>query len=71
MDALRAELNNLNQQRKTLADELAKFRDLDLYVEHLNRFTVYTRTRRDYERSLMRLTAEQQSALDAITPGPV
>jgi hypothetical protein len=35
----------------------------------LCRFTIYTRTRRDYERSLMRLTAEQQVALDAITPG--
>jgi hypothetical protein len=69
VDALREELNNLNQQKKALADELVKFRDLDLYVEHLNRFTVYTRTRRDYERSLMRLTAEQQAALDAITPG--
>jgi hypothetical protein len=69
VDVLRAELNNLNQQRKTLADELVKFRDLDLYVEHLNRFTIYTRTRRDYERSFMRLSAEQQAALDAITPG--
>ena len=69
VDALRAELNNLTQQKKTLADELAKFHDLNLYVEHLNRFTIYTRTRRDYERSLMRLTAEQQSALDAIGPG--
>jgi hypothetical protein len=69
VEALRAELNNLTQQKKTLADELARFRDLNLYVEHLNRFTIYTRTRRDYERSLMRLTAEQQSALDAIGPG--
>jgi hypothetical protein len=69
VDALRAELNNLTQQKKTIADELAKYRDLNLYVEHLNRFTIYTRTRRDYERGLMRLTAEQQSALDAIGPG--
>lgn len=68
VDALRQELNSLNQQKKVLADELLKFRDLDLYVEHLNRFTIYTRTRRDYERSLMRLTAEQQAALDVITP---
>ena len=69
VDALREELNTLAQQKKKLDEDAAKFRDLDLYVEHLNRFTVYTRTRRDYERSLMRLTAEQQSALDAITPG--
>ncbi len=69
VDVLRAELNNLTQQKKGLTDELAKFRDLNLYVEHLNRFTIYTRTRRDYERSFMRLTAEQQAALDAITPG--
>jgi hypothetical protein len=69
VDALRAELNNLTMQKKTIADELAKFRDLNLYVEHLNRFTIYTRTRRDYERSFMRLSAEQQAALDAIAPG--
>jgi hypothetical protein len=69
LDALREELNSLNQQKKKLDEEATKFRDLDLYVEHLNRFSVYTRTRRDYERSFMRLTAEQQSAIDAITPG--
>ncbi len=69
VDALRAELNALTQQRKELEAEAAKFHDLDLYVEHLNRFSLYTRTRRDYERSLMRLTAEQQAAVDAITPG--
>jgi len=69
VDALRAELNSLEQQKKALAADLERFRDLDLYVEHLNRFTVYTRTRRDYERSLMRVTAEQQEALDLIAPG--
>lgn len=69
VDALRAELNNLNVQKTALFKELSRFQDLELYVEHLNRFTVYTRTRRDYEKSLMRLTAEQQSALNAITPG--
>ncbi|MGA2478317.1 MAG: hypothetical protein ABSG63_06150 [Spirochaetia bacterium] len=56
-DALRAELNSITQQKKAMAEELAKFKDLDLYVEHLGRFTAYTRTRRDYERGLMRLTA--------------
>jgi uncharacterized protein involved in exopolysaccharide biosynthesis len=30
VDALREELNNLNQQKKALTDELVKFRDLDL-----------------------------------------
>ena len=69
VDALRAELNSLEMQKKALGAELERFRDLDLYVEHLNRFTVYTRTRRDYERGLMRLTAEQQEALDVIAPG--
>jgi predicted TIM-barrel fold metal-dependent hydrolase len=69
VDALRGELNSLNQQKKVLSEELLKFRDLDLYIEHLNRFTIYTRTRRDYERSLMRLTAEQQAALEVMTPG--
>ena len=69
VDALRAELNAIGLQKTALAGELARYGELDAYLEHLNRFTIYTRTRRDYERSLMRLTAEQQEALDAITPG--
>jgi hypothetical protein len=69
LDALRAELNAIGQQKKALAEELARYGDLDAYLEHLNRFTIYTRTRRDYERSFMRLTAEQLEALAAVTPG--
>jgi hypothetical protein len=69
LDALRAELNAIGLQKKELAQELARYGDLEAYLEHLNRFTIYTRTRRDYERTFMRLTAEQQEALAAVTPG--
>lgn len=69
VDALRNQVNALAQDKKTQAAELEKYRDLDLYIEHLNRFSAYTRTRRDHERGLMRLTSEQQEAIDAFSPG--
>ena len=56
-------------ERARLLTELEGYRDLERYLEHLARFTLYTRTRRDYERSLMRLTPEQRDALDEIRPG--
>ncbi len=48
---------------------LAGYRDLDLYVQHVRRFSLYTRTRMDYERSVTELTPEQSEAVDAMRPG--
>jgi hypothetical protein len=69
VDELRKELNDLAQQKMRLAEQLEAFRDLDLYVQHVRRFSLYTRTRMDYERSVMKLTPEQQQAVDAVRPG--
>jgi hypothetical protein len=69
LDELRRELNDLSLQKRKLSEQLEAFRDLDLYVEHVRRFSLYTRTRMDYERSVMKLTPEQQQAVEAIRPG--
>jgi hypothetical protein len=69
MDGLRKKLNDVSQEKLRLSEQLDGYRDLDRYVEHASRFTLYTRTRRDYERSVMKLTEEQQEALDSIGSG--
>ena len=69
VDELRRELNDLTLQKRRLSEQLEAFRDLDLYVQHVRRFSLYTRTRMDYERSVMKLTPEQRQAVDAVRPG--
>lgn len=68
-DELERALEDARRERERLLAELEGYRDLERYLEHLTRFTLYTRTRRDYERSLMRLTPEQRDVLDEIRPG--
>ncbi len=68
MDALRRDLNDLAMEKKRLEGQLESYQDLDLYVAHVSRFSLYTRTRLDYERSVLKLTAEQKEAADAIRP---
>jgi hypothetical protein len=69
----RAELETdrtaLEEGKRTLTARLEGYRDLDRYVHHVSRFSLYTRTRMDYERSVMQLTAEQKEALEGIRPG--
>jgi hypothetical protein len=66
IDALRGEkaraLFELKEARNKL-DQLADARD---YVDALLRMTVFTRTRSDYERAVVRLTAEQKAVLSQI-----
>ncbi|MGA2763283.1 MAG: UvrD-helicase domain-containing protein [Spirochaetia bacterium] len=69
LDELRKELNDLAREKGRLVEQLAAYRDLDLYVDHVSRFSLYTRTRMDYERSVMKLTPEQSEAVDSLRPG--
>jgi hypothetical protein len=68
-ERLQRELREVEIQKRALSEKLAAYRDLDLYVDQMGRFSLYTRTRMDYERSVMRLTPEQQDAVDAVRPG--
>ena len=66
LDQLRKDLNDIAMEKRKLGEQLASYRDLDLYVDHVSRFSLYTRTRMDYERSVMKLTPEQSEAVDGI-----
>jgi hypothetical protein len=67
--ALDRDLEGNAREKANLAHRLETYRDLDLYVQNVSRFSLYTRTRMDYERSVMRLTAEQEEAAEAARPG--
>jgi len=45
VDELRRALNDAKMERARLLAELESYRDLEQYLEHLARFTLYTRTR--------------------------
>ena len=66
----------LHDQKREFSQEqqqlLARIRELEPvrdYLDTLSRVTVYTRTRFDYERSITRLTREQQRILEQINMG--
>jgi hypothetical protein len=67
--ALDGELAECQRLKTTLVQQLEAYRDLDSYVRNVNRFSLYTRTRMDYERGVMRLTAEQEQAVADARPG--
>ena len=60
----RAQLLNRMKQHEEQIDELKNARD---YVLDLTRMTLYTRSRLEYERELVRLTPEQHQVLSEIT----
>jgi superfamily I DNA/RNA helicase len=66
IDELRGKLNAASRERDHILGELEQYRDIEDYLEYLERFTVYTRTRLDYERSVMRLSAEQEEAVSMV-----
>ncbi len=66
IDELRAERRRLVEARKEHSRKLRTYDELARYIENLRRFSLYTRTRLDYERSLTRLTPEQLEAVAAV-----
>ena len=67
VDELRRERTQLRDERAALQSEMARYRDLERYIRSMGRLSVYTRSRLDYERSLMRLTPEQEEAASIVT----
>jgi hypothetical protein len=61
-DELRSRLREATSARDAIRKELEKHQALRDYLGYLERFTTYTRTRTDYERSVMKLTPEQEEA---------
>jgi len=70
IDALRRlknqeEMKNRAAQ-KIIQEQIAKLSDAQDYIDNLARMTSYTRTRYDYEQSLLRLTREQESIVNQV-----
>lgn len=59
------EQKNLKAQ-KELQAQLEKLSDAEDYIQNLNRMTSYTRTRYDFEQSLLHLTKEQESIVNQV-----
>ncbi|MFW5842438.1 MAG: UvrD-helicase domain-containing protein [Spirochaetota bacterium] len=66
IDELRAERRRLKEAQRQQAQKMRVFEQLARYIENLRRFSLYTRTRLDYERSLTRLTPEQLEAVENV-----
>ena len=67
VDELRHERARLRDERRDLLKQMEQYEELERYIHNLGRMSVYTRTRLDYERTLMRLTPEQEEAAAAIS----
>jgi hypothetical protein len=66
LDELRRDRNALEQERTRLRARMVEYEQLERYLRYLGRLSVYTQTRRDYERSLAQLTPEQDEAAAAV-----
>lgn len=65
-DQLRRQLWLAEEARKELEAQANTLTQASTYQLYLERFTAYTRTRADYERSVMRLSPEQQLAAERV-----
>lgn len=66
VETLRKSLYETKERERNMAARLEQTEDVREYVDYLARFTSYTRSRQDYERSVLKLSAEQQRTVDLI-----
>ncbi len=70
IDELRREKSRVEYEnhktQKELQEQIAKLSDAENYIDNLSRMTTYTRTRYDYEQSLLQLTRQQKSIVDKV-----
>jgi acetolactate synthase regulatory subunit len=66
IDNLRTQLNKLKHDRSAIQKQKDDYTDLRKYIEGLQRLSSYTRSRMDFERSIIRFTPEQKIALAKI-----
>ncbi len=73
IDQLRHEKNQVEQEnrkaQKELQAQIEKLMDAENYIDNLSRLACYTRTRYDYEQSLVHLTRQQQAIVNQINFG--
>lgn len=67
IDELRQQRNDWKLRRNETEEKLRELENVDQYLKNLLHMTLFSRTRLDYERNLLQLTAEQQSVLESIS----
>ncbi len=67
IDGLRSERAKLTEELRSLRRRQGELDDAQAYVDALAQVSIYTRTRLDYERTIVRLTAEQKQVLQQIS----
>ncbi|MFP4511192.1 MAG: 3'-5' exonuclease [Spirochaetaceae bacterium] len=67
IDSLRSERAKLTEELRSLRRRQGELDDAQAYVDALAQISIYTRTRLDYERTIVRLTAEQKQVLSQIS----
>ena len=60
------ESQKFRNEKKELLEELKRFDNTKKYLSYLERVSFYTKTRHDYESSVIKLTPEQQDILEQI-----
>gem|GEM_PF-518766 len=63
---LRQKLRVAEEQKAELVEHAERLQSADLYLSYLERFTAYTRSRTDYERTVLQLSPEQKKAAERI-----
>lgn len=63
---LRQRLRAAEEEKKELLERAERLQAAELYMSYLERFTAYTRTRSDYERTVLQLSPEQKKAASRI-----
>ena len=70
IDELRHQKNDAEQEnrktQKELQSQIEKLTDAENYIDNLSRMTSYTRTRYDYEQSLVHLTRQQEAIVNQV-----
>ncbi len=63
---LRQKLRIAEEQKVELLEHAERLQSAELYLSYLERFTAYTRSRADYERTVLQLSPEQKKAAERI-----
>ena len=67
IEKISSEKSALEDEKNKLLDSKGKTKALEDYIHYLSRFSLYTRTRADYEKSVLQLSTEQKNAIDTVS----
>ena len=66
IDKIRSERGELKLKLSQIKKSLKEQEEVESYIDYFKQATYYTRTRLDYERSLLKLTAEQKQIINQV-----